>query len=143
GYARRGDIPAALLRRISRGEEESVTLVEAMASDLGLLLARNVSGITPAARNAMRQAEKDGVGWLTRTKLAGDLIYRDCGLAVVPDLLVHPSDQLRGWAACVMAAAPMTLRQRLQRIRPLADDPHPGVREIAWIATRPFVAAAL
>ncbi|KAG1582541.1 hypothetical protein G6F46_015218 [Rhizopus delemar] len=44
----------------------------------------------------------------------------------------HESDTVRGWACFLVGASPdVSLQARLDRIRPLADDAHFGVREWA------------
>jgi 3-methyladenine DNA glycosylase AlkC len=49
---------------------------------------------------------------------------------------------VRSWAAYLLAASPdFSLGERLQLTRPLANDHNPGVREWAWLALRPQVAA--
>jgi 3-methyladenine DNA glycosylase AlkC len=55
----------------------------------------------------------------------------------------HPSDMVRSWAAFAFAraASALTLRERLDAARPFAADMHFGVREWAWIAVRPYIAA--
>lgn len=54
----------------------------------------------------------------------------------------HPSDTARGWAAFASVAG-IGLNDTLKAIRPFADDPHFGVREWAWMAARPTLAADL
>jgi len=75
---------------------------------------------------------------------AGYLLYQHGGLEQFDTLLTHPSDTVRGWAAYLLASLPeLSLGEQLERIRPLADDKHFSVREWAWIAIRPPVAANL
>src|SRR6218665_2631140 len=49
----------------------------------------------------------------------------------------------RRWAVFAVARAPdaMDLKDRLAAVRPFAADTHFGVREWAWIAARPYLAA--
>jgi hypothetical protein len=64
----------------------------------------------------------------------------------VDHLARHPSNTVRSWACFIIGAvSPMELGVRLNSIRPLADDPHLGVREWAlpcWPCGGPQVAAA-
>jgi 3-methyladenine DNA glycosylase AlkC len=56
----------------------------------------------------------------------------------------HPSDMVRSWACYAEVAAPrLALATRLKRARRYAVDAHMGVREVAWAAARPFMAAEL
>ncbi len=80
---------------------------------------------------------------LCRMENAGDF------LANLPDpdgvfthAMGHRADTVRGWAAWILRARwrkGADLRTVLDSVRPLADDPHFGVREWAWIALRPAV----
>ncbi|MEY4565769.1 MAG: hypothetical protein RLY14_739 [Planctomycetota bacterium] len=53
----------------------------------------------------------------------------------------HPSDVVREWAACIVGyRSDLTLKEKMIRIRPMADDPNAGLREVAWMALRGDVA---
>jgi 3-methyladenine DNA glycosylase AlkC len=56
----------------------------------------------------------------------------------------HVSDMVRSWGALVAAMPPgLKLDQRLERVHWAAVDPNFGVREVAWFAYRPYLAADL
>jgi 3-methyladenine DNA glycosylase AlkC len=56
-------------------------------------------------------------------------------------LAKHPSDVVREWAACIVGyRSDLTLKEKMIRIRPMADDPNAGLREVAWMALRGDVA---
>jgi len=53
----------------------------------------------------------------------------------------HTSDVVREWGALVVGQwDSMPFPRRLAWIKPFADDPNPGTREIAWMALRPHIA---
>jgi 3-methyladenine DNA glycosylase AlkC len=53
----------------------------------------------------------------------------------------HNSDIIREWAACIVGyCTDITFAEKLTWIRPMADDPNAGLREIAWMALRNDVA---
>jgi 3-methyladenine DNA glycosylase AlkC len=70
------------------------------------------------------------------------LLARPDGDAVYEALASHRSSVVREWAAMTLPANPrLSLEQRLRRARSFARDDSMGVREIAWLSYRPFVAA--
>jgi 3-methyladenine DNA glycosylase AlkC len=76
--------------------------------------------------------------------VAAQLLLGQRGSACVAELATHRSDTVRGWAAYAIAQLPgLTLAERLERVRPLADDAHFAVREWAWLALRPQLAAEI
>ena len=75
-------------------------------------------------------------------RIAGEILLEHVGLDGLDSIIVHESDTVRGWAAYVIGLAPgLSLAERLTFIRPLANDPHFGVREWAWLPLRPHIAA--
>ena len=81
-------------------------------------------------------------GVLKRMSAAGALLLQHDGVPSFDHWRQHPSDTVRGFAAYLLATIPdLPLQERLMKIRPLADDPHFGVREWAWLAVRPHIAA--
>lgn len=127
-------IPPAVKAALDAGTRASTTLAEALAVDMAALLASLDAGPEAVAR--LRAAAGQGV--VARMALAAALLA-DRPLA---PLLDHPSDTVRGWGAFVIGARPgLGLPARLALIRPLAADAHFGVREWAWLALRPHIAA--
>jgi 3-methyladenine DNA glycosylase AlkC len=132
-------IDPEVLQALNAGRMESATLSESLAVDQSALL-QAVAPFVPAGRAAaLREA-----GIVRRMALAAELLLEHLAPAELPQLHLHPSDTVRGWAAFVVASQPgLDLAGRLKSIEPLADDPHFGVREWAWLALRPRLAAEL
>jgi hypothetical protein len=138
GYRRIADIPPTLLAALNTGEAESATLIEGLAIDFRVLLTAVAPSI-PAEDIALFPRE---LGITKRMAVAGSLLLQHYGAQSYNNWRQHQSDTVRGFAAYLLAAIPdLSLEERLLRIRPLADDPHFGVREWAWLALRPHIAA--
>jgi 3-methyladenine DNA glycosylase AlkC len=140
GARRLADIPGHLLAQLNRGEVEARTLVESLAVDFVLLLRTTVPELSKDALSKMKLAR--GTGITQRMALAGYLLLESLGPRGYLRLMRHRSDTVRGWAAYLLASSPVfSLGERLQLIRPLANDHNAGVREWAWLAMRPHLAA--
>jgi 3-methyladenine DNA glycosylase AlkC len=138
GSPSRAAIPPDVLQALNEGRLESATLAEALAVDQEKLIARVAPHIP-----AERIAGLNGMGVAKRMSAAAFLLLGH-SVSLYVDLLEHPSDTVRGWACFWIGLLPeSTLFQRLELIRPLAADPHFGVREWAWLAVRPHIACEL
>ena len=141
GARRRADVDAALLARLTTGAGETRTLVETLALDLAAVMRACVPEAGPAAADALSAMADQGI--VARMRAGGAELLARCG----PDAARwagHRSDIVRGWGAYVVGLAPdRSLAERLLAIRPFADDPNPGVREWAWMAVRPALAAEI
>ena len=127
----------ALKKRLESGEIESATLAEMLAIDLGALLRT----VLPDADDEELARVREG-GITRRMAAAGEVLLTNLGKRSFDSLRKHRSDLVRGFSAhMVLADRGATLAQRLDRIRPLADDANSGVREWAWIAVRPAIIA--
>jgi 3-methyladenine DNA glycosylase AlkC len=133
------DIAPARLALLNGGRA-STTLTEGLAIDFAQLLAAAVPAIGAIRLDRMRAQSAEGI--TRRMALAAQLLLEaNVDLA---QLQGHASDTVRGWACFTIAAqAQWTLSQQLVAMRPLADDGHFGVREWAWLALRPHLAASL
>lgn len=132
------DIPAERLAALNAGAP-ATTLTECLAVDFAALMRAALPGTGEAALAEMAAAAPLGI--TRRMALAARLIRDACGDA--GELRRHPSDSVRGWACFMIGADAAPLAGKLAAIRPLADDPHFGVREWAWLALRPDLAAGL
>lgn len=140
GARTRAGIPPDVLHALNHGTRETATLVEGLALDFAVLLACAVPSL-PAAEVTRVAC---GGGIVARMALAGAVLLDHLGPEAYGSLAQHPSDTVRGWAAYLAAAEPdVAPAVRLAQIRPLADDAHFAVREWAWLALRPHLAAAL
>jgi 3-methyladenine DNA glycosylase AlkC len=146
GYLRLRDIPPELLVRLNRGELETATLTEQAAMDFMALL-RSLRGWAGDTAGLLREAEKLRLtehGIVSRMRLAGEALGRWGAFgneAALEQLMTHAADTVRGFACYAVAAHPgLEFGAKFERIRPLAADPHFGVREWAWLALRPYVA---
>ncbi len=140
GAKRIADIAPDHLALMNAGRAESATLTETLAVDFAALMGAALPDAGDDMIAQMRGAADQGV--TRRMALAGQLIWRRGGIAALDGLGDHASDTVRGWGCYLIGAAEgMTLPDRLAAIRPLADDPHFGVREWAWLALRPHIVA--
>ena len=140
GAVRPIDVPNDILMQLNAGTLTTATLAEGLALDFAVLMHNVAPEVSAEAVTQLR----DAGGILKKMKTAGELLLTTYGEAAIERFSVHHSDTVRGWATYALAAIPnLTLAERLRLIRPLANDPHFGVREWAWLAMRPHVAAQM
>ena len=136
------DIDPTRRAQLDAGTIEAATLTECLSVDFAALLPCAVPAIGEQAVETMRRAAAEGV--IRRMALAAHLVLDHGGVPVCDALRDHPSDTVRGWACFMVGAVEdIPLADRLHLIRPLADDPHFGVREWSWMAVRGHIAAEL
>lgn len=134
-------IPPAIQAELNAGTRESANLMEGLAVDFAELMRVAVPDV-PAGALARLTVGKPS--FTQRMRIAGELCLENVGVSNVDSLIEHASDTVRGWAAYVIGLAPdLSLTERVQLIRPLADDLHFGVREWAWMPLRTHIAADL
>ena len=140
GARSRSEIPAEILQGLNNGTLAATNLVEGLAVDFQQLLRTIAPELPPEAIASIDPA----AGITVRMATAGRILHAQGGVANLTNWISHSSDTVRGWAAYGIAYDPdLTLADRLEQIRPLADDPHFGVREWAWLAVRPHIAAEI
>jgi len=129
---------------LAAGTLETASLPELLVLDFRALLGVAL-GKTSAKLKAKLVGQLDpAAGVVRRMEQAGAILFDHFGPDGYDTLKAHPSDTVRGWAAYVLAATPdLGLDEQLTRLRPLADDGHFSVREWAWMALRPNLAADL
>jgi 3-methyladenine DNA glycosylase AlkC len=127
---------------LNSGREPCATLTECLAVDFGVLARSCLPEAKPKTLAALADAQPLGI--VRRMDLAGLTLLDDLGVSAISRLAGHRSDTVRGWACFMIGAAvDLDLADRLDRIRPLADDSHFGVREWAWVAVRPHLTREL
>ncbi|VTS02497.1 DNA alkylation repair protein [Tuwongella immobilis] len=134
------NVPAEIRAQLEAGTLETATLAESLAVNLFTLL-RNVAEDAPIDDWEREFGDQKIVG---RTSGIGRRLAEQFGESAITRFGKHSSDLVRGWVPFVIAAIPgWSLEQRLMHLQPLADDPHFGVREWAWMAMRPHLAEDL
>jgi 3-methyladenine DNA glycosylase AlkC len=139
GATSRATIDPTILQQLNEGIIPSATLSESLAVDFACLMRHGFPGIKAEAIDLMHAAANLGI--TKRMELAAAILTEQLGPKEIKGLLLHSSDTVRGWGAYCIAVDPsLSLEKAIDRIRPLADDSHFGVREWAWLAVRPLVA---
>ena len=138
------------LAELNAGLVQTTHLSECLAIDQALLassvlpalgLEKETAAIVQIARDSRaagirRQMEAIGAA------LAECLEGHPKRAQVLRAMTLHRSDTVRSWAAVLVGGSQAaSLAERLEAMRPFADDAHFGVREWAWMAVRPFIAA--
>ncbi|RYG88303.1 MAG: DNA alkylation repair protein [Alphaproteobacteria bacterium] len=144
------EVPASVLRDLAAGRCESVNLMEWLAADMAEL-AQTVAQETSHAglRLALERAapEVRALKITGRLILLGDAIagVAEPGSAPFEELASHRSDLVRQWACYAAIRSPRSrgLAGRMHAALPFAADPNMSVRETAWMAFRPYLAAEL
>lgn len=154
GARSRAEIPPGVLAALNAGTEETITLVECLAIDMGVLLSNVMRGpglereheaMTPALQTLA------GLGVMQRMHTMGMALHGMMATmparrraAVFESFASHQADTVREWAAVAATADPaLSLEECLKRSRRFAADGHMGVREIAWWAVRPRVSTEI
>ncbi|WP_339108549.1 HEAT repeat domain-containing protein [Thioclava sp. GXIMD4216] len=136
------DIAPERLAALNAGEIEAATLTECLAVDFARLMQASFPEIDQSSINEMDAAQTQGI--TRRMVLAARILHDQLGADASTRLIDHPSDTVRGWACFALGTRDdMVLATKLDVIRPLADDEHFGVREWAWLALRPEIAAQI
>lgn len=111
---------------------QTKNLMDMLAVDFHILTAAAVPGF-------VLQPFPAGHGIVKKMEFAGSALYAHGGFELFHQLAKHQSDTLRGLACYMLAGHELPLVEKFQRIKPLANDAHFGVREWAWTALRPMV----
>ncbi|RZL60908.1 MAG: DNA alkylation repair protein [Variovorax sp.] len=155
-HARRGAfrialIPPEVLDALNEGLLETVNLNEFMAISLPRL-ARSVPGQMGLDAEGERLVDTlamlDAFKPMQRHRHVARALYDMTAAHAEPDVIAHrlathASDVARCWAAQWIGFSTLPLEAQLQSVRRFAADSHFGVREIAWMAVRDAVIAAL
>lgn len=135
---------------IDQGRIETRNLAECLAVDQRILAGRVAETLDPDLGEALRNAAETSHSLGISKKVATIGLALGQWLASAPDklreptrvqMLTHPSDTVRGWAAYANAwtmrdaGSAMALESQLG----FATDSHFGVREWAWLALRPLL----
>ncbi len=141
---RRAEIPQDVLRALSKGQIETGNLVEWLALDQSMLfqeVLRDVQMADSASSMVKHLLHTNDLSVNAKMKAIGAWFGQHASEQELAGLLNHPSDMVRGWTAYAwMAKSPeANFNILLHRLKPLADDPHFSVREVAWMALRPYI----
>jgi len=129
------DIPPEILKQLNNGEIESLSLVEFLAIDINKLL----KNIIPT-----HQVIDGSLPFTKRIKQASQILFGEMGEKGVDRLKNHQSDMVRTLACGVISLIPaISLQERLEKIKPLANDGNVAVRENAWWFVREEIASNL
>jgi 3-methyladenine DNA glycosylase AlkC len=136
-YSRMADIPPDILTQLSTGAIQTATLAEWLAVNHKTL----ITTLAPDISDDLLAPLAAGNSIMARSRHAGQTLLTIFGPAAHDKFKSHPSDTVRGWACFALAGVPeKSIAHRIKSFETFANDPHFGVREVAWIALRPHLA---
>jgi 3-methyladenine DNA glycosylase AlkC len=149
GARRIAEIPEEVLEALNSGKLETANLVEWLAIDhQKLWISSFASVLTPeeitGGLNALKAVAKPGIN--SKNAAIGAYLSSILSQKKGGDIyaFTHTSDMVRGWYCYSIASrSDLVFAQKLQMMQPLAADAHFGVREVAWMALRPYLALEL
>ncbi len=118
-----------ILNRLNKGEREAANLMEFLAIDLNVLLANIIPEFN-------RPELPKSLGITKRLKLVAVSLQTQFGFKIFDTLKSHRSDSIRAIACYLLGEQKLLFTEKLNLIKPLADDPNSGVREWAWMVLR-------
>ena len=140
------DIPNEVMEAMSDGLMPSKNLTEWLAVDRPRLLDRMSQQLGFRKEYLAADIWTDelmGQSALKHSMAISQFLSQVCqvGDDLWKRLTSHDSDIVREWSAIVVGLdEKLTFARKLAWIKPIADDDHPGLREVAWMALRPDVA---
>lgn len=145
-------VPAEVRRLLAAGEIETVNLSEWLVADQAELARvvcdqNNWPGLVSKITAALGAIDKPTAP--KRMDAIADVLLAEFSASTsfdhaVKHLRSHRSDIVRSWACYMLGRSEsLTLKDKLTRLQPLAADTNMGVRETAWLAVRPSLAADL
>ena len=145
------DIPKDILIQLNNGEIESANLVEWLAIDQQVLLGNILKHLKKekylaSIKEGIKNLKKHTVNTVSEAIGVGILkeAISNKDKEILDKFATHNSDMVRCWAAYTIGKnTSLSLKQIINNIQPFAADKHFGVREIGWIAVRPWLAKEL
>lgn len=135
------DVPAEVREQLSQGKLETLNLTEWLAVDRLRLLRSIVNELGIQEHQVNWASLEDASQKLAALKMSKRIAEELCEHFDVQSeqwrtMSQHPSDIVREWAALTLGRSSLTFQKKLAWMKPLADAPNAGLREIAWIALR-------
>ncbi len=152
GAKKLSDIPNDVLELLNKGQLETINLIEWLAIDYKIIVPAvfNEIGLDQFVEviiNSVEELPKKTT--MQVFSKIGKTIYEltnnlDDFQEIKKKLASHQSDTIRCYATYLTGFNQnINLEEKLQEIQKFSADKHFGVREIAWIAVRPSIAAEL
>lgn len=140
GATKLANIPPDILQQLNTGQLATANLMEGLAIDFQQLVHHCFAELP----NTALASYDPTAGVVKRMQTIGQMLNQHLGFGAFNHVATHQADTVRGWAAFMLAdQADLSIVERLTLVQPLADDAHFGVREWAWLALRPQLAADL
>lgn len=118
-----------IVNQLNKGEKEATNLMEFLAVDLTLLLANTIPEFNFPKLPKL-------LGITKKFKLVAISLHTQFGFKIFDTLSIHKSDSIRALACYILGEQKLSFPEKLNLIKPLADDPNSGVREWAWMVLR-------